>query len=150
MLKPTAADSSEWNPAHPYENPTDLTNWLSCVAMMIFPFALVLMFGRMLKRLRHAWVIFSVMMVLMIGTVVWSVYYDALQPNPGLTAHPVAQTFEIPTPAGKKEVVLPVVAGLPVDQHLGNLEGKEMRFGTSAGATLCRVDRRCHRWRGEL
>jgi K+-transporting ATPase ATPase A chain len=27
------------------------------------------------------------------------------------------------------------VAGLPVDQHLGNLEGKELRFGTSAGAT---------------
>jgi K+-transporting ATPase ATPase A chain len=32
-------------------------------------------------------------------------------------------------------VTLPAVAGLPVDQHLGNLEGKEMRLGTSAGAT---------------
>jgi K+-transporting ATPase ATPase A chain len=31
---------------------------------------------------------------------------------------------------------MPAVAGLPVDQHLGNLEGKEMRFGTSAGATF--------------
>jgi potassium-transporting ATPase potassium-binding subunit len=31
---------------------------------------------------------------------------------------------------------LPAVAGLPVDQHLGNLEGKELRFGTSAGATF--------------
>jgi K+-transporting ATPase ATPase A chain len=36
-------------------------------------------------------------------------------------------------------VILPVVAGLPVDQHLGNLEGKEMRFGTSAGATYAAV-----------
>ena len=31
---------------------------------------------------------------------------------------------------------MPAVAGLPVDQHLGNLEGKELRFGTSAGATF--------------
>ena len=33
-------------------------------------------------------------------------------------------------------MTLPAVAGLPVDQHLGNLEGKELRFGTSAGATF--------------
>jgi potassium-transporting ATPase potassium-binding subunit len=57
------------NSAHPFENPTDLTNFLSCVAMMLFPFSLVLMFGRMLKRIKHAVVIFSVMMTLMIGTV---------------------------------------------------------------------------------
>jgi len=31
------------------------------------------------------------------------------------------------------------VAGLPVDQELGNLEGKELRFGTSAGATFAAV-----------
>ena len=36
-------------------------------------------------------------------------------------------------------VTLPAVAALPVDQHLGNLEGKEMRFGTSAGATYAAV-----------
>ena len=71
------------NSAHPFENPTALTNFLSCVAMMLFPFALVLMYGRMLGRLRHAWVIFSVMMVLMVGTIVWAIYYDTLQPNPG-------------------------------------------------------------------
>ena len=41
------------NSADPYENPTALTNYLSCIAMMLFPFALVLMFGRMLKRNRH-------------------------------------------------------------------------------------------------
>jgi K+-transporting ATPase A subunit len=40
---------------------------------------------------------------------------------------------------GKLPVNLPAVAGLPVDQHLGNLEGKEMRFGTSAGATFATV-----------
>ena len=50
------------NSAHPFENPTDLTNFLSCVAMMLFPFSLVLMYGRMLKRFKHAMIIFSVMM----------------------------------------------------------------------------------------
>ena len=53
--------------------------------MMIFPFALVLMYGRMLGRMRHAYVIFSVMLALMAGTIVWSVHYDTLMPNPGLT-----------------------------------------------------------------
>jgi K+-transporting ATPase ATPase A chain len=127
------------NSCHPFENPTDLTNFLSCFAMMIFPFSLVLMYGRMLERLKHGWVIFSVMMLMMIGTVVWSVCFDTLQPNPGLTAHPDARSYDIPSasaPGGKRTVVLPAVAGLPVDQHLGNLEGKELRFGTSAGATF--------------
>ena len=64
------------NSAHPFENPTAFTNFLSCVGMMLFPVRLVLMYGRMLGRLRHAWVIFSVMMVLMVGTIVWSVWYD--------------------------------------------------------------------------
>jgi potassium-transporting ATPase potassium-binding subunit len=127
------------NSAHPFENPTALTNFMSCVAMMLFPFGLVLMFGRMLNHRKHAWVIFGVMMFFMVGTVVWAVEFDTLQPNPGLTAHPIARTYSIPDPhaaGGKIPVVLPAVAGLPVDQHLGNLEGKEMRFGTSAGATF--------------
>ncbi len=127
------------NSAHPYENPTALTNFLSCVAMMLFPFALVLMFGRMLKRNRHAVVIFSVMMTLMIGTIVWAVYFDTLRPNIGLAGNPVAESYTIPSrtaPDGKQVVTVPAVAGLPIDQHLGNLEGKEMRFGTSAGSTF--------------
>src|ERR1700737_1646524 len=130
------------NSAHPFENPTDLTNFLSCVAMMLFPFSLVLMYGRMLKRIRHAIVIFSVMGVLMIGTVVWAVYFDTLKPNPGLTAQPGGQTYEMASataPGGKRRVTIPAVAGLPVDQHLGNLEGKELRFGTSAGATFSAI-----------
>jgi len=127
------------NSAHPFENPTGLSNFFNTLSMMIFPFALVLMYGRMLGRMRHAYVIFSVMLVLMAGTIVWSVYYDTLKPNSGLTGHPVARTYEIPSasaPGGKRIVSLPAVPSLPVDQHLGNLEGKEMRFGTSAGATF--------------
>jgi K+-transporting ATPase ATPase A chain len=130
------------NSAHPFENPTGLTNFWVCLAMMIFPFTLVWMYGRMLGRMRHAFVIFSIMLLLMAGTIVMSIYYDTLQPNPGLIAHPVARTYQVPSataPGGKRAVTLPAVAGLPVDQHLGNLEGKEMRFGTSAGATFAAV-----------
>jgi K+-transporting ATPase ATPase A chain len=127
------------NSAHPFENPTALTNFLSCVAMMLFPFALVFIYGRMLKRMKHGYVIFSVMLVLMIGTIVWSVYFDTMKPNPGLEGQAVTRTYDIPSGSaqgGKRSVLLPASSSLPVDQHLGNLEGKEMRFGTSAGATF--------------
>ena len=55
------------NSAHPFENPTRPDQFLHTLAMMLFPFALVLMYGRMLKRMRHAVVIFAVMMAMMIG-----------------------------------------------------------------------------------
>jgi len=129
------------NAAHPFENPTGLSNFLNCLSMMIFPFALVLMYGRMLGRLRHSLVVFSVMMTLMIGTIVWSVYFDTLKPNPAFASHS-ARTFHIPSataPGGKREVAFSAIPSLPVDHHLGNLEGKEMRFGTSAGATYAAV-----------
>lgn len=111
------------NSAHPFENPSALTNVLEVMNLCLFPFALVLMFGRMLQKMRHAWVIFGVMMVLMLAMIGWGVYWDTLEPNPALTAHPAI--------AGQ-----PAAPGLPVDQSLGNLEGKELRFGTSAGATF--------------
>ena len=127
------------NSAHPFENPSAGTNFFTTFCMMLFPMALVLMYGRMLGRLRHSIVIFGVMLTLFVGTVVWAIYYDTMQPNPGLTAHPDSRTFTIANPGapgGKQVITLPAVAGLPVDQHLGNLEGKELRFGTSAGATF--------------
>ena len=99
------------NSAHPFENPSAWSNFLSMMNYCIFPFALVLMFGRMLHQMRHAWIIFGVMMLMFVAMIGWGIYWDTLQPNPGL-------------------------AGLPVDQSLGNLEGKELRFGTSAGATF--------------
>ena len=111
------------NSSHPFENPSAWSNFLSVMNYCIFPFALVLMFGRMLKQMRHAWVIFGVMMTLFIVMIAWGIYWDTLQPNPALTAHPAI--------AGQ-----PAIPELPVDQRLGNLEGKELRFGTSAGATF--------------
>jgi K+-transporting ATPase ATPase A chain len=129
------------NSAHPFENPTGLSNFFNTIAMMVFPFGLVLMYGRMLGRLKHSVAIFAVMMFMMVGTIVWSVCYDTLQPNPGFTSRS-AKEYKIPdrtSPTGQRAVAIPAVAGLPVDQHLGNLEGKELRFGTSAGATYAAV-----------
>jgi K+-transporting ATPase ATPase A chain len=130
------------NSAHPFENPTAITNFFNTYAMMMFPFGLVFMYGRMLKRMKHSYVIFAVMSFLFLGTIAWSIKNDTLSPNPGLTSHPNTRNYEIPSntsPNGKRLVTIPPVAGLPVDQHLGNLEGKEMRFGTSAGATYAAV-----------
>jgi K+-transporting ATPase ATPase A chain len=130
------------NAAHPYENPTAASNFFNTLEMMLFPFSLVLMYGRMLGRMRHSWVIFSVMLLMMAGTIIWSVYFDTMKPNPAFTPHPASKTYEIAGKTGPKDKItmtLPRVAPLPVDQHLGNLEGKELRFGTSAGATYAAV-----------
>jgi K+-transporting ATPase ATPase A chain len=129
------------NSAHPLENPSAWTNFLTTLLMMLFPMALVLMYGRMLGKLRHAVVIYCVMLTVLIGLIGWSIYWDTLRPNPGLTAR-AAAAFEIPSgtaPGGKRVLAIPAVAGLPVDQSLGNLEGKELRFGTSAGATFAAI-----------
>jgi K+-transporting ATPase ATPase A chain len=126
------------NSAHPFENPTAASNYVNTLSMMLFPFAIVLMYGRMLGRWLHGIIIFSVMLALMACCIGWTIYFDTLNPNPALTAH-AARTYEIPSataPGGKRVVSLSAVPGMPIDQHLGNLEGKEMRLGTSAGATF--------------
>jgi K+-transporting ATPase ATPase A chain len=125
------------NSAHPFENPTAISNFFNTLSMMIFPFALVIMYGRMLKKMRHAYVVFSVMLFLMAGTIFIAIMYDTYQPNPAFTNHARMQYELNGTGSGSKPqtIDIPNVAGLPVDQHLGNLEGKELRFGTSAGAT---------------
>jgi len=129
------------NSAHPYENPTALSNFFTCLNILIFPFSLVVMFGRMLGQMKHAALIYGVMMLLFVGMTGWAIYWDTLHPNPGLTAQ-VEQKYEVDDPATankKLAVPCPAMAALPVDQGLGNLEGKELRFGTSAGATFSAV-----------
>ena len=70
------------NSAHPYENPNAWTNFIECVSILIFPFSLVVMFGRMLKQERHAFVIYAVMMIMFMGMIGWAVYHDTMKPNP--------------------------------------------------------------------
>ncbi len=93
------------NSAHPFENPTPLTNFLEMVAMFAFPFALTYTFGRMAGNQRQGWTIFAAMAaVFLVGAVV--AMHGEAAGNPLF-------------PAG-------------VDQALGNMEGKDIRFGAAA------------------
>jgi potassium-transporting ATPase potassium-binding subunit len=130
------------NSAHPFENPTAISNFFTTFAMMIFPFTLVLMYGRMLRRVRHAVVIYSVMLTMMVGLIAWAVYFDTMRPNPAFTGTAVTHAYQVPdanAPGGKIAINLPAVGSLPIGQRLGNLEGKEIRFGTSAGAVFAAI-----------
>lgn len=94
------------NSAHPFENPSFFTNIVECASIALIPMACVWMFGRITRRMRHAVIVFAVMAVLLVGKVGLAFYFESA-----------------PTAA---------FAGLPV-QTTGNLEGKELRFGSAAG-----------------
>ncbi len=96
------------NSTHPFENPTFWTNALSMISIILIPMASVWMFGRIVARLRHAAVVFGVMMVLLLFKISGAVWFESA-----------------PTQA---------FAGLPIEQNIGNLEGKEMRFGAPEGS----------------
>jgi K+-transporting ATPase ATPase A chain len=95
------------NSTHPFENPTFWTNLLSSVCIILIPMASVWMFGRIVGRMRHAAVVFAVMMALLLAKITGAVWFE-----------------QAPTQA---------FTGLPIEHTTGNLEGKELRFGTSAG-----------------
>jgi len=95
------------NSTHPFENPNFWTNIASCIAIILIPMASVWMFGRITARMRHAAVIFGAMLVVYLGFVASAAILETA-PSPAL-------------------------AGLPVADSM-NLEGKELRFGPTAGA----------------
>jgi len=100
------------NSSHPFENPTPLTNFIEMVAMFAIPFALTYVFGRYAKDQRQGWVIFGAMAsVFIVGAVI------AMHAEAG--GNPLF-------PAG-------------VDQALGNMEGKEMKFGAGIGALFAAI-----------
>ena len=118
------------NSAHPYENPTGWSNVLECAAIILIPMACIVLFGRMIRNFKHALVLGGSMLLFLGAFVVWGIATDTLQPNPALTErHP---SVDLP--------IQEVNAALPVDQSgTGNLEGKELRFGPSAGPTWSAV-----------
>ncbi len=100
------------NSAHPFENPTGLTNLLEMFMILLFPFSLTYMFGRYAGNQRQGWTIFGAMaIVLGIGALV------AMSGEAG--GNPLF-------PAG-------------VNQALGNMEGKEVRFGSALGGLWAAV-----------
>ena len=91
------------NSAHPFENPTPLSNLLQTWAIIAIPMALALTFGHIVRDIRQGWALFAVMMgFVLVGTII--VYASEAGGNP-----------------------LHIAAG--VDPAMGNMEGKEVRFG---------------------
>ncbi len=101
------------NSAHPFENPTALTNLIQMLLIFSIGAALTNVFGRMVGDQRQGWAIFAVMAVLFLaGTAV--LYASEAAGNP-LLAH------------------------LPLDQAAGNMEGKEVRFGIANSALFATI-----------
>lgn len=96
------------NSAHPLENPTFLTNAVENGAIVLIPIAMALAFGYYLRRPRLGWMVFGVMTAGYLLLQVPTVYLE-MHGNPAITH-------------------------MGVDQSLGSLEGKEMRFGAPASA----------------
>ena len=69
------------NSAHPYENPTPLTNFLEMLALLLIPAALTYTYGSMVGSLRQGWVIFAAMLILLLAGFSVMVLAET-QPNP--------------------------------------------------------------------
>jgi K+-transporting ATPase ATPase A chain len=105
------------NSAHPFENPTPLTNLLEMVAIFLIPAGLTVTLGQMTGSPRHGWAVFAAMAVLwFVG--VFTCYWAESQPNPLL--HGIDQHVSAEQPGG-------------------NMEGKEVRFGIADSALFATV-----------
>jgi potassium-transporting ATPase potassium-binding subunit len=107
------------NSAHPYENPTALTNLIQMLLLIGIAAGLTNVLGRMVKDERQGWALFAVMSILLIGGVV-VVYWSEAQGNPAFAA------LNIDTAPNALQ------AG-------GNMEGKEVRFGIAPTALFATV-----------
>ena len=101
------------NSAHPFENPTALTNLFEMVLIFAIPAALTYTYGRMAGDQKQGWVLFGAMTFLFLA---------------GVTITYLAES------AGN-----PAIAGLGIDQAAGNLEGKEVRFGVTSSALFATI-----------
>lgn len=101
------------NSAHPFENPTPITNLIELLSMMMLPGALVYTFGLMLKNKKQGWAIFGAMAGIFI------------------IALPICYYAE---KAGN-----PALAHVGLSQAMGNMEGKEVRFGIGQSALFTTV-----------
>jgi K+-transporting ATPase ATPase A chain len=106
------------NAAHPYENPTALTNFAGMLAMFLIPAALCYTFGRIVGDTRQGWAILAAMTFMFVGSAIVALIAEQ-SGNPLLTA-----------------VGLDTAAGAL--QPGGNMEGKDLRLGI-AGSTLWAV-----------
>jgi len=96
------------NSAHPYENPTPLSNFLEALVILLIPGALCYTFGRMVGDTRQGWALLAAMTVVFVGFLAVCVLSEQ---------------------AGN-----PILGELGVEQSLGNMEGKDVRFGVTNSA----------------
>ncbi|MDF2505042.1 potassium-transporting ATPase subunit KdpA [Clostridium sp.] len=101
------------NSAHPFENPTPLTNVVQIVSILLLAGSVVICFGYMLKKKKQAISIFSAMSVLLLI---------------GLAICYISEK------AGN-----PVLANLGLNQFMGNMEGKELRFGVGLSSLFTTI-----------
>ena len=101
------------NAAHPYENPTPLSNFLQMLSIFAIPSALTYYLGRMVRNQKHGWSVWSAMFMLFLAGVLVCWWAES-QGNPRMTA-------------------------LGVDSSFGNMEGKEVRFGIFNSALFATV-----------
>jgi potassium-transporting ATPase potassium-binding subunit len=101
------------NAAHPFENPNPLTNFVSMFLIFLIPAGLTHMFGRMAKDQRQGWALFAAMSFLFFAGVSTAYWAES---------------------SGS-----PVVNALGVEPGLGNMEGKEVRFGVANSALYATV-----------
>jgi K+-transporting ATPase ATPase A chain len=101
------------NSAHPFENPTALTNYIQVITIFILGAGLTSVFGRMVGSPRQGWAVFAAMgLCFLVGVAIC--YWSESHGNPILTA-------------------------LGVDPSMGNMEGKEIRFGIPGSALFATV-----------
>jgi potassium-transporting ATPase potassium-binding subunit len=100
------------NAAHPFENPTPLSNFLNIYALIVIPVALTHTFGKMVKDTRQGWAILAAMFAVFLP-LLWLCVAREQAGNPALASLHVDQAASA------------LQAG-------GNMEGKEVRFGISA------------------
>lgn len=101
------------NSSHPFENPTIISNIVEILSMMILPGACVVAFGHMIKNKKQGWVVFGAMSIIfLIGLVV---------------------CFKAES-AGN-----PILSQLGLNQSMGSMEGKEVRFGIAQSSLFTTV-----------
>ncbi len=104
------------NSAHPYENPTALSNFFAMLAEILIPVALAYTFGHMVGDTRQGWAILAAMGILYVSLAAVAVHSEQLG-NPRLAA------------LGVDQAATRLQSG-------GNMEGKEVRFGIGASAVF--------------
>jgi K+-transporting ATPase ATPase A chain len=107
------------NSAHPYENPTPLTDFVQMLSIFLIPAALCFTFGRVVGDSRQGWTIFAAMFVMFAAGAIATTHYEE-QGNPRFAALNVDQAAS-DTQAG------------------GNMEGKETRFGIAESALFATI-----------